>query len=127
MPIDHVLIKTTPARFDDTVKYYEAALAPLGYSKLKEVPNQAAGFGDGPVPDIWVFAGAKEGDNGAHVALRAKDHEMVRKYHAAALAAGGKDNGAPGPRANIHPDYYGAFVHDMNGNNIEVCCNEPQN
>jgi hypothetical protein len=68
--IDHALVKTTPALFATTVKFYELALAPLGYKKLREVPDKASGFGDA-TPDFWVFATGKDGDS-AHIAFRAK-------------------------------------------------------
>jgi hypothetical protein len=68
--IDHAIVKTTPALFAATVKFYEAALAPLGYKKLRDVPNKASGFGEAS-PDFWVFANGKDGDS-AHIALRAK-------------------------------------------------------
>jgi hypothetical protein len=68
--IDHVLVKTTSALFNETVDFYEQALGPIGYKKLREIPNQACGFGDSS-PDYWVSVGQKEGET-AHVALSAK-------------------------------------------------------
>jgi hypothetical protein len=68
--IDHAVVKATPALFADTVRFYELALEPLGYKKLRDVPNMASGFGD-TTPDFWVFANGKDGDS-VHVALRAK-------------------------------------------------------
>jgi hypothetical protein len=68
--IDHAVVKTTAALFSATVKFYERALDPLGYKKLREIPNTACGFGD-TVPDFWIFAN-QQGNEAAHVALRAK-------------------------------------------------------
>jgi len=120
---DHVLIRSTPALFAQTIKMYETALAPLGITKLKEIPSVAAGFGE-KAPDLWLFSG--ENVNPAHFALRAKDRETVRKFHEAAIQAGATDNGAPGIRAQLSPTYYAAFVKDLGGNNLEVVCHVPE-
>lgn len=103
--------------------FYAKALAPLGYSVILEIPDRAIGLGIAPKPDLWLIKGpVREG--GQHIAIRASGRAAVRAFHEAGLAAGGKDNGAPGVRAHYHPDYFGAFVHDPSGNNIEACCHD---
>ena len=110
--IDHVGI---------SMAFYEQALAPLGLRKLREFETpggKVAGFGAGK-PDFWVSTG----DGGhVHVAFAVATRAEVDAFHAAALAAGGRDNGAPGLRPQYHPDYYGAFVLDPDGHNIEAVC-----
>lgn len=100
--------------------FYQQALAPLGYQLLMEFPH-AVGFGIPPKPDFWIGPG--EPGASVHVAFRGT-REQVDAFYQAALAAGGKDNGAPGPRPIYHPNYYGAFVHDPDGHNIEAVCHE---
>jgi catechol 2,3-dioxygenase-like lactoylglutathione lyase family enzyme len=103
--------------------FYEAALAPLGYAVVMEFDG-AVGMGVPPKPDFWL----SEGDPGMpalHVAFRADARPLVDAFYRAALAAGGRDNGAPGLRAHYHPNYYGAFVLDPDGHNIEAVCHLP--
>jgi catechol 2,3-dioxygenase-like lactoylglutathione lyase family enzyme len=110
--------------------FYAAALAPLDYSLVMEVTQQetgapAAGFGAGGKPDFWI--GGEGGiDKPLHVAILAKDRATVDAFYKAAIAAGGRDNGPPGIRAHYHPDYYGAFVLDPDGHNIEAVCHAPE-
>ena len=110
--------------------FYEKALAPLGYVLVMEVQQDrndspAAGFGAGGKPDFWI--GGEGGLNKPmHVAILAKDRATVDAFYQAALAAGGRDNGAPGLRPHYHPNYYGAFVFDPDGNNIEAVCHAPE-
>ncbi len=109
--------------------FYEKALAPLGYEVIMEVRTNemgapAAGFGIGGNPDFWIGGEGRVG-NPVHVAVVAKDRAAVDAFHQAALAAGGKDNGAPGLRPHYHPDYYAAFVLDPDGHNIEAVCHMP--
>ena len=85
----------------------------------------AVGFGTGDKPEFWIGARDPRG-TGTHVAFTAADHATVDNFHTAALAAGGIDNGTPGIRHDYHPHYYGAFVLDPDGNNIEAVCHEPQ-
>jgi catechol 2,3-dioxygenase-like lactoylglutathione lyase family enzyme len=111
--------------------FYTKALAPLGYSLVMEVGAEvtesrapAAGFGAGGKPDIWI--GGEGGlEKPVHVAIVAKDRASVDAFHQAALAAGGKDNGAPGLRPHYHANCYGAFVLDLDGHNIEAVCHAP--
>jgi catechol 2,3-dioxygenase-like lactoylglutathione lyase family enzyme len=118
--IDHMGILVSD--LDASVAFYTRALAPLGYALVMRIP-QVAGFGVAGKPDFWLAIG-KPTDK-LHVAFRAKGRAEVRAFHEAAIAAGGIDNGAPGIRAIYHPDYYGAFVRDPDGHNIEAVCHEP--
>jgi catechol 2,3-dioxygenase-like lactoylglutathione lyase family enzyme len=109
--------------------FYEKALAPLGYVLVMEVQQNeqdapAAGFGAGGKPSFWI--GGEGGLNKPiHVAFAATDRAAVDAFYRAALTAGGKDNGAPGLRPHYHPNYYGAFVFDPDGHNIEAVCHAP--
>jgi catechol 2,3-dioxygenase-like lactoylglutathione lyase family enzyme len=122
--IDHVGIRVSD--YERSKAFYVAALAPLGYALVMEVTEVGpyAGFGEGGKPDFWIGKGERPATN-VHVALQARDRATVRAFHEAALAAGGTDNGAPGLRPEYHPDYYGAFVLDPDGNNIEAVCHAP--
>ena len=105
--------------------FYEQALAPLGWSVVMAFDDwKAAGFGRAEKPDFWISEREPYG-TGTHVAFVADDRATVDAFHAAALAAGGKDNGAPGIREMYHPTYYGAFVLDADGNNVEAVCHRP--
>ena len=108
--------------------FYEAALAPLGYRFVHEIkPEQtesggtAVMFGVGDEIDFVIADNERPGE-GNHVAFRAQTREQVRAFHAAALKAGGRDNGGPGLREQYGPTYYAAFVHDPDGFNIEAVC-----
>jgi catechol 2,3-dioxygenase-like lactoylglutathione lyase family enzyme len=113
-----------------SVDFYRAALAPIGYELLLQFPAEVtggsavAGFGVAPKPDFWVSGGTPNHPP-LHVAFRVTARAQVEAFHAAALRAGGRDNGAPGLRPHYHPDYYGAFVLDFDDHNIEVVCHEP--
>jgi catechol 2,3-dioxygenase-like lactoylglutathione lyase family enzyme len=105
-------------------QFYEQALAPLGYAMLFEVPGDVGmGFGEPPKPDFWIGRGTPTISQ--HIAFRANSRAVVDAFYRAALAAGGKDNGAPGPRPHYHANYYGAFVLDLDGHNIEAVCHSP--
>ena len=102
--------------------FFTAALAPLGYSVLRAFPmpqGEVVGMGVDPKPDFWLRP-ATLPIAPTHIAFRAKNRAEVDAFYAAALAAGATDHGAPGPRAQYHPGYYGAFVLDPDGNNIEA-------
>jgi len=112
--------------------FYAHALAPLGVTVLMEVgPEQTAGkvwacgFGKGGKPEFWIGSDGKT-EPPMHVAFVADTRAEVRAFHEAALAAGGRDNGAPGLRPQYHPDYYGAFILDPDGHNVEVVCHRPE-
>jgi catechol 2,3-dioxygenase-like lactoylglutathione lyase family enzyme len=127
--IDHIGFPVSD--YARSKSFYEKALAPLGYTLIMEVGGDhtesgspAAGFGKDGKPDFWI--GGEGGLDGImHVAIAANDRRMVDAFHRAALAAGGKDNGAPGLRAHYHPNYYGAFVLDPDGHNVEAVCHAP--
>jgi len=119
--IDHIGIAVTD--LEKSVAFYEKALAPLGYTLLKKYPGMAAGFGIAPKPDFWIGLGKQP--HPAHIAFRADGRAKVRDFYAAAMAAGGVDNGEPGTREKYHENYYGAFVKDPDGQNIEAVCHEP--
>ena len=118
--IDHIGVEVTD--LDKSIAFYTKALAPLGYELIMKW-EQFAGFGQKGKPDFWIGKGAPK--NGIHVAFRADGRAKVRDFYAAAMAAGGKYNGAPGVRPHYHEHYYGAFVHDPDGHNIEAVCHEP--
>ena len=109
--------------------FYEKALAPLGYTLIMEVQQneqdaKAAGFGANGKPDFWI--GGEGGLNRAmHIAIAARDRAAVDAFYRAAMAAGARDNGAPGLRPHYHANYYGAFVLDPDGHNIEAVCHAP--
>jgi catechol 2,3-dioxygenase-like lactoylglutathione lyase family enzyme len=105
--------------------FYAEALAPLGIKPLMEIEGVACGFGDDRKPYFWIAARERVTPS-AHIAFAAPDRATVDAFHAAALAAGGRDNGEPGPRPIYHEHYYGAFVLDPDGNNIEAVCHRPE-
>lgn len=119
------------SHFEKSKAWYAAALQPIGYRLMMEVPDEltgrgnAAGFGEPPKPDFWL-AEVKAVSCSIHVAFRVNQRSLVDAFYKAAMQAGGKDNGPPGIRAHYHPNYYGAFVLDPDGHNIEVVCHEPQ-
>jgi catechol 2,3-dioxygenase-like lactoylglutathione lyase family enzyme len=125
--IDHVGFPVSD--YERSKTFYTRALAPLGYTLVMEVrqdehDSPAAGFGADGKPDVWI--GGEGGLNRAlHVAITANDRAAVDAFYDAALAAGGRDNGAPGLRPNYHPNYYGAFVLDPDGHNVEAVCHKP--
>jgi catechol 2,3-dioxygenase-like lactoylglutathione lyase family enzyme len=118
--IDHISLRVRD--FNKAIAFYKAALGPLGYKLLMEFEG-FAGFGEHK-PDFWVTV-SKKAINPTHIAFTT-DRKSVRAFHEAAVKAGGKDNGAPGPRADYHPNYFGAFVLDPDGNNVEAVCHEPE-
>jgi catechol 2,3-dioxygenase-like lactoylglutathione lyase family enzyme len=125
--IDHIGFPVSD--YDRAKAFYAQALAPLGYTLLFEVEQQdtdarAAGFGADDNPDFWI-GGEGALDKPVHVAFSARDRATVDAFYKAALAAGGRDNGAPGLRPHYHPNYYGAFVRDPDGHNIEAVCHAP--
>jgi catechol 2,3-dioxygenase-like lactoylglutathione lyase family enzyme len=120
--IDHVSADVSD--FARAKRFYEQALAPLGYSLQMEFDG-AAGFGSGQgMPDFWI--GSSDERGATHVAFTANDRAAVDAFHQRALAAGGQDNGPPGLRPHYHESYYAAFVHDADGNNIEAVCHRPE-
>ncbi len=120
--LDHVSLPV--ADIGRAKAFYAQALAPLDYMLVLDF-DQAVGFGVGGKPDFWPVQSGSVGGP-IHVAFQAKDRAAVRAFHAAALKAGGRDNGAPGLRSEYHPTYYGAFVLDPDGHNIEAVCHLPE-
>jgi catechol 2,3-dioxygenase-like lactoylglutathione lyase family enzyme len=120
--LDHIGIDVQ--NYERSKAFYKAALAPLGYELIMEVQGWA-GFGADGKPDFWI-QGGKQTVPRIHVAFRSDNRAKVRAFYAAALTAGGKDNGPPGIREIYHPNYYGAFVIDLDGHNIEVVCHGPE-
>jgi catechol 2,3-dioxygenase-like lactoylglutathione lyase family enzyme len=120
--LDHVGLPVSD--YERSKAFYERALAPLGLSMLLEPAPGIGGFGKDGKPFFWVesLRGAVQN---VHVAFAVDDRATVDAFHAAALEAGGTDNGAPGPREIYHPNYYGAYVLDPDGNNIEAVCHRP--
>lgn len=127
--LDHTGVAVTD--FPRSKAFYQAALAPIGYALIMEFPASVtgsvdvAGFGEPPQPDFWISAGSANKPP-IHVAFRVRSRALVDAFHQAALAAGGRDNGAPGLRPHYHANYYGAFVLDPDGHNIEAVCHDPQ-
>jgi catechol 2,3-dioxygenase-like lactoylglutathione lyase family enzyme len=114
--IDHLSLSVRNyARSKD---FYLAALGPLGYELLLEFEGRVGGFGRGGKPALWIREGTPQGT--VHVAFAAADREAVEAFYAGALTAGGRDNGPPGLRTIYHPDYYAAYVHDPDDNNVEA-------
>ena len=129
MTIDHIGIYV--ADFARAKAFYQATLAPLGITAVMELPAgvteigaATCGFGRAGKPAFWISEGAKTSPL-IHVAFTAPSREAVDAFHTAALATGAADNGAPGIRPHYHPNYYAAFVLDIDGHNIEAVCHTP--
>lgn len=128
--LDH--IGFTVADIARSRAFYEIALKPLGLALVMEVTKaetggayEGAGFGAEGKPFFWFGIGDRP-TGGLHVAFTAATRAEVDAFYAAAIGAGGKDNGGPGLRPHYHPNYYGAFVFDPDGNNIEAVCHKPE-
>jgi catechol 2,3-dioxygenase-like lactoylglutathione lyase family enzyme len=121
---DHVGVNVKDYQASRT--FYEQALAPLGYRVVMAFDeHNAAGFGTSDDrPEFWI--GQRDPLGGStHIAFVCEDRQAVDAFHAAAVAAGGTDNGPPGVREHYHPNYYAAFVHDLDSNNLEAVCHRP--
>ena len=116
---DHIGIKV--ANLDAAVRFYTAALAPLGYV-LCSKDASGAGFGPKGEPALWLYPQKDLTGAGSHVAFRAPDHDAIRNFHAEGIKAGGRDNGAAGHRRDYSPTYFAAFLIDPDGNNVEAVC-----
>jgi catechol 2,3-dioxygenase-like lactoylglutathione lyase family enzyme len=127
--IDHLGIEV--ADYARSRAFYERVLATLGHRVVMDVTREMSGgyegcgFGSAGRAHFWVGKGGGEPGRGSHIAFTAASRAQVDAFHAAALAAGARDNGAPGIRAHYHPDYYSAFVIDHDGHNIEAVCHLP--
>ena len=122
--IDHIGLSVTD--FDAALKFYSAALGTLGIKALANFEYEGdrhAGFG-AVRPDFWIGT-SRNRTGGFHVAFVAHSRAEVIAFHAAATAAGGRDNGPPGLRAEYSASYFAAFVFDPDGNNIEAVCHAP--
>lgn len=124
--LDHISIAATDLKRSKA--FYDAALAPLGIQVLWPVEPEADAYGYGETgtrkPYFWLAEGGRTTDR-LHVAFAVERRALVDAFYQAALAAGGKDNGPPGLRPQYHPNYYGAFVLDPDGLNIEAVCHAP--
>lgn len=107
-----------------SVKFYVAALEPLGAGVVFFQNEQTAGIGPRHKPQLWLHPA--QDVQPVHLAFSARDRDEVRRFYDAALAAGATDNGPPGPRPQYHRGYYGAFVRDPSGHNIEAVCHTPE-
>ena len=127
--LDHIGLQVFD--YERSKLFYQRVLAPLGGALAMEVTAEQtghrahAGFGMNGKPCFWISTDPALGRGQVHVAFTAADRRSVDAFHAAALAAGARDNGAPGPRLHYHPNYYGAFVLDPDGHNIEAVCRIP--
>lgn len=120
--IDHVSVHVSD--FEKSKAFYSGALAPLGYQLISEFAQwSVAGFGANGKPDFWI--NAQGADKANHVAFAAQNKAEVDAFYEAGITAGGSDNGKPGYRKEYTPGYYGAFVHDPDGHNIEVVFHDP--
>ncbi|ACI99593.1 VOC family protein [Rhodospirillum centenum] len=126
--LDHVSIPV--ADLGRAIRFYDPVLGALGYRRQMESP-QGVGYGQAGKPWFWIgrpsdFGGCIGPLTGFHLAFAAPDRAAVDAFHAAALAAGGRDNGGPGLRLHYHPSYYAAFVFDPDGHRIEAVCHRPE-
>lgn len=116
---DHIGLKVQD--LDASVRFYSAALAALGHGLCSRDAG-SAGLGPAGAPALWLYPAAGPARAGVHVAFRATDRAAVDRFHRDGIAAGGRDNGAPGLRLDYAPTYYGAFLLDPDGNNVEAVC-----
>jgi catechol 2,3-dioxygenase-like lactoylglutathione lyase family enzyme len=123
--IDHTGLVASD--FEKSKAFYSQALASIGYRLLADFPatmtghTDVAGYGEPPKPDFWISRGTPN-QPPMHIAFRVGTRALVDAFYQAAIAAGARDNGAPGVRSHYHPNYYGAFVLDPDGHNIEAVC-----
>jgi catechol 2,3-dioxygenase-like lactoylglutathione lyase family enzyme len=128
--LDHLTLRVVD--YPRSREFYARALAPLGYTVLMEfsrdqipdLPDRICGLGAGGKPDLWLRESSAS-TTATHLAFAAPDRAAVDAFYRAALAAGATVNGAPGLRPQYHPNYYGAFVIDVNGHNLEAVCHAP--
>jgi catechol 2,3-dioxygenase-like lactoylglutathione lyase family enzyme len=120
--LDHVSLPVS--KLEQSKRFYEEALSPLGYRLIMEHHISGVGCGQSAKPDFWIRQGAPGAT--VHVAFASEERATVDAFHEGAIAAGGHDNGQPGLRPEYHASYYGAFVFDPDGNNIEAVCHVPE-
>ena len=116
---DHIGLKVND--IDASVRFYEAALKPLGHV-IASRDESSAGLGPKGGPALWLTVEKGSTARGAHVAFRAPDRAAVDRFYQEGLKAGGRDNGEPGLRKDYSPTYYAAFLFDPDGNNVEAVC-----
>jgi catechol 2,3-dioxygenase-like lactoylglutathione lyase family enzyme len=116
---DHIGLKV--GNLDASVRFYTAALAPLGFV-LCSRDDSGAGFGPKDAPALWLYRTENAAGQRTHIAFRAPDHSAVRKFHAEGMKAGGRDHGEAGMRSDYSPTYFAAFLLDPDGNNVEAVC-----
>jgi catechol 2,3-dioxygenase-like lactoylglutathione lyase family enzyme len=117
--LDHISIGVSDV--EQSKRFYDLALLPLGIERLYAEGDTAAGYGIRPKAFFWI--GERNArQTSVHIAFAAPDRATVDRFYQAALAAGASDNGPPGIRPHYHPNYYGAFVLDPDGHNIEAVC-----
>jgi catechol 2,3-dioxygenase-like lactoylglutathione lyase family enzyme len=122
--IDHVSFQC--ADVASSAKFYDAVLAPLGGSRVMDF-GEAIGFGVPPMPDFWISKfDTGNGFRESHVAFTAPSRAVVDQFFAAAVAEGAEVLNEPRVWPEYHPNYYGAFVRDPDGNNVEACCHQPE-
>jgi hypothetical protein len=114
----------TIKNYSDSLSFYSKALAPLRIEKIMEYEGWA-GFGRDGKPEFW-FGAHSEAQSSMHIAFSAENRSQVNEFYHAAIGAGATDNGKPGIRKEYHPHYYGAFVIDINGHNLEAVCHSPE-
>jgi catechol 2,3-dioxygenase-like lactoylglutathione lyase family enzyme len=122
--LDHIYLNVSD--YERSRDFYERALRPLGVTLVFEREPDTAGFGRQGRPQFFIAGEREPTTENVHVAFSCPDRATVEAFHAAAIEAGGTDNGAPGVREIYHPTYYGAFVLDPDGNNIEAVCHRPE-
>ncbi|OGM51207.1 hypothetical protein ABOM_000042 [Aspergillus bombycis] len=131
MAIDHLSLHVPEAKYQECLKLYLAALKPLGYEIRQQLDGKAVGMASSldtgfvAPADFWVISDKDVPAYPSHLAFRAPDRASVEVFYNAAIKAGGVDNGKPGLRTMYHANYYGAFVIDAAGNNIEAVCHRP--
>jgi catechol 2,3-dioxygenase-like lactoylglutathione lyase family enzyme len=124
-------IGITVSDIEISKKFYAQALNPIGYQLLREYdatparPAASAGFGEPPRADLWIYQG-KPNVASTHIAFLVTKRTLVDDFYRAAVAAGGRNNGEPGLRPQYSANYYGAFVLDPDGYNIEALCREAE-
>jgi catechol 2,3-dioxygenase-like lactoylglutathione lyase family enzyme len=120
--LDHITIGVCD--IERSKKFYDQALSPLGIVRLYAEGKAFAGYGIGKKAFFWI--GERDAlQTSAHIAFTCSDRETVNAFHSVAIAAGGRDHGPPGLRPHYHPHYYGAFVLDPDGHNVEAVCHLP--
>jgi catechol 2,3-dioxygenase-like lactoylglutathione lyase family enzyme len=128
--IDHIGLSV--ADYPKAKAFYDVVMPTIGASCVMAVTAaetggsyEGAGYGMNGKPSFWIGTGGQT-QGSLHIAFVAESRAAVDAFYAAALAAGARDNGPPGIRAHYHPNYYGAFVLDLDGHNIEAVCHKPE-